>query len=189
MPLWVTTHDLSLQSQPITILLWFPQRPAGGALLNTSHSPLGSLWETAGERAWARELLTDGLRGGLCTAGALVLWQSKSQVSNYMFSILCKHLFLLFHNYPFFCFVIATPFLIDFTHHRSTGTISISIFPPALPALQQWPCASWVRTHILLMPCSSWIQITKIKSSAGSICSQSVYVFICSSNLRGLHQS
>lgn len=38
-PLWVTTHGLSLQSQPITILLWFPQRPAGGALLNTSHSP------------------------------------------------------------------------------------------------------------------------------------------------------
>lgn len=75
-PLWVTTHGLSLQSQPITILLWFPQRPAGGALLNTSHSPPGSLWETAGERAWIRESLTDGLRGGLCTAGALVLWQT-----------------------------------------------------------------------------------------------------------------
>lgn len=29
----------------ITKLLWFPQGPAGGALLNTSHSPPGSLWE------------------------------------------------------------------------------------------------------------------------------------------------
>lgn len=82
--------------------------------------------------------------------------------------------------------MIATPFVTDFTHHRSTGPIGISILPPALPALQQWLCASWVRTCILLEPCFSWIQIIRIKSSAGSTLSQSVYVFICSSNLPGL---
>lgn len=93
-----------------------------------------------------------------------------------------------FHNYQF-CFVIATPFLTDFTRYRSPGPVGISILPPALPALQQWPCASWVRARVLLRPCFSWIQITKIKSSAGSMLSQSVYVFMCSSNLPGLHRS
>lgn len=57
-----------------------------------------------------------------------------------------------------------------------------------LPVLQQWPCASWVRTCILLKTCFSSIQIIKIKISTGSILRfyLSVYVFICLSNMPGL---
>lgn len=55
-------------------------------------------------------------------AVALLLQQSYSEVNNYMFSVLHKLSLLLFHQRPFFRFVLATPFLIWFHVPQKHGS-------------------------------------------------------------------
>lgn len=78
-----------------------------------------------------------------------------------MFNTLCKHLFLLFHKYPLFRFVIATPFSHWFHTPRSAGPIGISISAPqsclpcssdpVLPGLGPVYCSSHVSPGFKLL--------------------------------------